>query len=71
MAAVAGEPDGRAARIHAVTSVPMMAQRDPWENMLRTTLATGFSRRISRNTQLLLEECHIGRVRSRGRVVVR
>jgi hypothetical protein len=62
VAAVAGEPDGGAATVHAVTSVPMMAQRDPWVNMLRTTLATGFSRRISRNTQLLLEECHIGRV---------
>ena len=62
VAAVAGEPDGGAATVHAVTSVPMMAQRDPWVNMLRTTLATGFSRRISRNTQLLLEKCHIGRV---------
>ena len=62
VAAVAREPDGGAATVHAVTSVPMMAQRDPWVNMLRTTLATGFSRRISRNTQLLLEQCHIGRV---------
>ena len=25
--------------MHAVTSLPMMAQRDPWVNMLRTTLA--------------------------------
>jgi methylmalonyl-CoA mutase len=25
--------------VHAVTSLPMMAQRDPWVNMLRTTLA--------------------------------
>ena len=25
--------------MHAVTSAPMMAQRDPWVNMLRTTLA--------------------------------
>ncbi len=70
----------------------MMAQRDPWVNMLRTTLAAfgagvggadtvqvlpfdvaipdgfpgikpAFSRRIARNTQLLLlEESHIGRV---------
>ncbi len=72
VAAVAGEPDGGAATVHAVTSVPMMAQRDPWVNMLRTTLATGSSRRISRNTQLLLEECHIERVHDpRGRVVVR
>ncbi|MBU9764963.1 methylmalonyl-CoA mutase small subunit [Mycobacterium sp. TNTM28] len=28
-----------AARVHAVTSLPMMTQRDPWVNMLRTTLA--------------------------------
>lgn len=28
-----------AATVHAVTSLPMMAQRDPWVNMLRTTLA--------------------------------
>ncbi|MDT5292691.1 MAG: methylmalonyl-CoA mutase, partial [Mycobacterium sp.] len=28
-----------AARLHSVTSLPMMAQRDPWVNMLRTTLA--------------------------------
>ena len=43
VAAVAGEPDGGAATVHAVTSVPMMAQRDPWVNMLRTTcFATGF-----------------------------
>jgi methylmalonyl-CoA mutase len=34
-----GEPDAGAARLHAVTSLPMMAQRDPWVNMLRTTLA--------------------------------
>ena len=70
----------------------MMAERDPWVNMLRTTLAafgagvggadtvlvqpfdvaipggfpgiaTSFSRRIARNTQLLLlEESHVGRV---------
>lgn len=31
--------DAGAARIHAVTSLPMMTQRDPWVNMLRTTLA--------------------------------
>lgn len=29
----------RAARIHAVTSAPMMTRRDPWVNMLRTTVA--------------------------------
>ena len=34
-----GEPDAGAARVHAVTSMPMMAQRDPWVNMLRTTVA--------------------------------
>ncbi|MDF3336133.1 methylmalonyl-CoA mutase small subunit [Mycolicibacterium septicum] len=84
--------DAGAARIHAVTSLPMMTQRDPWVNMLRTTLAafaagvggadtvqvhafdaaipdgldgtsTSFTRRIARNTQLLLlEESHIGQV---------
>lgn len=87
-----GHPDRGAARIHAVTSLPMMTQRDPWVNMLRTTVAAfgaglggadtvevlpfdvaipggfpgvgaGFSRRIARNTQLLLlEESHLGRV---------
>ena len=39
VAEVAGEPDAGAARVHAVTSMPMMAQRDPWVNMLRTTVA--------------------------------
>ncbi|GBE66129.1 putative methylmalonyl-CoA mutase small subunit [Mycobacterium sp. MFM001] len=92
IAEVVGEPRGGAATIHAETSLPMMTQRDPWVNMLRTTLAafgagvggadtvlalpfdvvipggfpgmsTSFSRRIARNTQLLLlEESHIGRV---------
>lgn len=92
IADVLGQPDGGATRLHAVTSLPMMAQRDPWVNMLRTTLAAfgagvggadtvqvlpfdvaipdgfpgikpAFSRRIARNTQLLLlEESHIGRV---------
>ena len=92
IADVLGRPDDGATTLHAVTSLPMMAQRDPWVNMLRTTLAafgagvggadtvavlpfdvaiTGgypgikpaFSRRIARNTQLLLlEESHIGRV---------
>ena len=28
-----------AAVVHAETSLPMMTQRDPWVNMLRTTLA--------------------------------
>jgi methylmalonyl-CoA mutase len=39
VAEVAGEPDAGGARVHAVTSTPMMAQRDPWVNMLRTTVA--------------------------------
>ena len=34
-----GHPDSGAARLHAVTSLPMMTQRDPWVNMLRTTVA--------------------------------
>lgn len=85
-------PDGAAVRVHAVTSAAMMTRRDPWVNMLRTTVAAfaagvggadtvevrgfdsaipggypgthaGFSRRIARNTQLLLlEESHVGRV---------
>lgn len=92
VAEVAGEPEHGGAVLHAETSLPMMTQRDPWVNMLRTTLAafgagvggadtvlvlpfdvaipdgfpgiaTNFSRRIARNTQLLLlEESHIGRV---------
>ncbi len=92
VAEVVGEPDSGAAVVHAVTSVPMMTQRDPWVNMLRSTVAAfsagvggadtvlvhpfdvaipdglpgtsaGFSRRIARNTQLLLlEESHVGRV---------
>ena len=39
VAEVVGEPTAGAATVHAVTSLPMMAQRDPWVNMLRTTLA--------------------------------
>lgn len=39
VAEVLGAADAGAARIHAVTSLPMMTQRDPWVNMLRTTLA--------------------------------
>ncbi|MGH3562905.1 MAG: methylmalonyl-CoA mutase family protein, partial [Mycobacterium sp.] len=92
VAEVAGEPDRGAAIVHAETSLPMMTQRDPWVNMLRTTLAAfgagvggadtvlvwpfdtaipggfpdtaaSFSRRIARNTQLLLlEESHLGQV---------
>jgi methylmalonyl-CoA mutase len=92
VAEVAGAPDAGAATVHAVSSLAMMAQRDPWVNMLRCTLAAfgagvggadtvlvhtfdaaipggaagvapSFSRRIARNTQLLLlEESHLGRV---------
>jgi methylmalonyl-CoA mutase len=92
VAEVVGEPDRGAATLHAETSLPMMTQREPWVNMLRTTLsafgagvggadtvlvqpfdvaipggfpgiATSFSKRIARNTALLLlEESHIGRV---------
>ena len=39
VAEVVGAADSGAARIHAVSSLPMMTQRDPWVNMLRTTLA--------------------------------
>lgn len=92
VAEVAGAPEAGDATLHAVSSLPMMSQRDPWVNMLRTTLAafaagvggadtvqvhafdvaipggwpgtaTTFTRRMARNTQLLLlEESHIGRV---------
>ncbi len=38
--AVAGASDGaRGARVHAVTSPAMMTTRDPWVNILRTTVA--------------------------------
>ncbi|WP_207546381.1 methylmalonyl-CoA mutase small subunit [Mycolicibacterium monacense] len=36
---VVGAADAGAATVHAVSSLPMMARRDPWVNMLRTTLA--------------------------------
>ena len=39
VAEVVGEPESGAAIVHAETSLPMMTQRDPWVNMLRTTLA--------------------------------
>ncbi|SEH81095.1 methylmalonyl-CoA mutase [Mycolicibacterium rutilum] len=39
VAEVVGAPEQGAATIHAVTSLPIMAKRDPWVNMLRTTLA--------------------------------
>ncbi|MCV7211839.1 methylmalonyl-CoA mutase small subunit [Mycolicibacterium canariasense] len=92
VAEVVGADAEGAATVHAVTSAPMMSQRDPWTNMLRTTVAAfaagvggadtvlvqpfdsaipgglpgtaaSFSRRMARNTQLLLlEESHLGRV---------
>lgn len=39
IAQVCGAPECGGAHQHAVTSAAMMAQRDPWVNMLRTTLA--------------------------------
>ena len=39
VAEVLGSPDAAAATMHAVTSRAMMTQRDPWVNMLRTTVA--------------------------------
>ncbi|WP_328908410.1 methylmalonyl-CoA mutase small subunit [Streptomyces sp. NBC_00234] len=39
VAEVCGSPDAGAQRQHAVTSSVMMTRRDPWVNMLRTTLA--------------------------------
>ena len=39
VAEVADAPGAGAATLHAVTSLPMMTQRDPWVNMLRTTVA--------------------------------
>ncbi|MGO9351379.1 MAG: methylmalonyl-CoA mutase small subunit [Mycobacterium sp.] len=39
VAEVVGEPQSGGAVVHAETSLPMMTQRDPWVNMLRTTLA--------------------------------
>jgi methylmalonyl-CoA mutase len=39
VAEVLGAPEAGAATLHAVTSLPMMTKRDPWVNMLRTTLA--------------------------------
>jgi methylmalonyl-CoA mutase len=40
VAEVSGASEGTAARVHAVTSSAMMTRRDPWVNMLRTTVAT-------------------------------
>jgi len=39
VAEVVGDADSGGAVVHAETSLPMMTQRDPWVNMLRTTLA--------------------------------
>lgn len=39
VAEVLGHPNDGAAVLHAVTSRAMMTQRDPWVNMLRTTVA--------------------------------
>jgi len=39
VADVLGHPDDGAATVHAVTSAAMMTQRDPWVNMVRTTVA--------------------------------
>ncbi len=39
VAEVVGSPEAGGARLHAVTSSAMMTQRDPWVNMLRTTVA--------------------------------
>jgi methylmalonyl-CoA mutase len=39
VAEVVGAPGSGAATLHAVTSLPMMTKRDPWVNMLRTTVA--------------------------------
>ena len=39
VAEVSGAAEGTSARVHAVTSSAMMTRRDPWVNMLRTTLA--------------------------------
>ncbi|BDD82723.1 putative methylmalonyl-CoA mutase small subunit MutA [Tsukamurella pulmonis] len=87
-----GAPEAGNAPVHAVTSLAATTQRDPWVNLLRTTIAAfgaglggadyvttldydealpagvegyspGFTRRIARNTQLLLlEESNLGRV---------
>ncbi|MFF9082036.1 methylmalonyl-CoA mutase family protein [Streptomyces rubiginosohelvolus] len=40
VAEASGAPSAGAQRQHAVTSPVMMTRRDPWVNMLRTTLAT-------------------------------
>ncbi|MDL9935863.1 methylmalonyl-CoA mutase family protein [Gordonia sp. ABSL1-1] len=96
VADVVGAREAGGALTHAVTDLSMFSQRDPWVNMLRSTIAAfgagvggadqvtvlgydaaipadlrtssaGFSRRIARNTQLLLlEESNLGRVLDPG-----
>ncbi|NDU73671.1 methylmalonyl-CoA mutase [Actinomadura sp. DSM 109109] len=39
VAEVSGAAEGTSAPVHAVTSSAMMTRRDPWVNMLRTTIA--------------------------------
>ncbi|KUH94161.1 methylmalonyl-CoA mutase [Mycolicibacterium acapulense] len=39
IAEVVGAPEHGAVTLHAMTSLPMMSKRDPWVNMLRTTVA--------------------------------
>ncbi|KUI34025.1 methylmalonyl-CoA mutase [Mycobacterium sp. IS-1590] len=39
VAEVLGAPEHGAVTLHATTSLPMMSKRDPWVNMLRTTVA--------------------------------
>ncbi|MGI5162922.1 methylmalonyl-CoA mutase family protein [Spirillospora sp. CA-253888] len=39
VAEVGGAAEGTVAQVHAVTSSAMMTRRDPWVNMLRTTVA--------------------------------
>ncbi|TDD88034.1 methylmalonyl-CoA mutase subunit beta [Actinomadura rubrisoli] len=39
VAEASGASDGGSARVHAVTSSAMMTRRDPWVNLLRTTVA--------------------------------
>ncbi|MFV9636220.1 methylmalonyl-CoA mutase small subunit [Mycobacterium neumannii] len=39
VAEVVGAPEQGAVTLHAMTSLPMMSKRDPWVNMLRTTVA--------------------------------
>ena len=89
--AVGIEAGSRSARVHARTSRRVLTKRDPWVNLLRTTIgcfsaavggadqitilpfddvigpSDGLSRRIARNTQIILaEEAQIGRVLDAG-----